>query len=466
MSALVEKLRAALVDVLSVGTWEQIKHDHARVQLPWREDLKPGWGKPKYVERVLIELPEGELPALGKRCIEAFPERCIAVQNALWWIEADGRAEISEITRLALADAFDGRRLYPGLSPNDFMSLFAQSKDWSTYHYGSESILYIQQSNELLVLLGGEPSPPQRSSHRALLHAYGFLDWPDARIFQFLEQLVHPRNRQGEDQREWADLINQRLMVDGFSLIETGTISGHPVFSVHRAMRGVQGKPKNLIFASTGPKPELGFSDAINNDVVILRNAEHCLIYTERISDDGLRWEQLIAWWAALHDKDPNAPETRKDLGSRLLESLGSPAEKWFFKAYFRTFATQLEHGLPALIPQVYLHYDPVTLRELQARGEGKRFEIQRMDFLMLLRERVRIVIEIDGQQHYATGTRESSRPSPKTYAETMRADRRLRLAGYEVYRFGGYEVRDASTAEETVREFFWELFRRHRLLP
>jgi hypothetical protein len=47
-----------------------------------------------------------------------------------------------------------------------------------------------------------------------------------------------------------------------------------------------------------------------------------------------------------------------------------------------------------------------------------------------------------------------------------MRADRRLRLAGYEVYRFGGYEVRDAPAAEETVREFFRELFRRHRLVP
>lgn len=467
MSALLENLRAALVDSLSQGTWQQIESDHQRVQLPWREDLNPGRGKPKYVERVLIELSEDELLALGKRFIDIFPKNCIAVQDALWWIDADGKAEVSELTRLALADAFDGRKLHPECSPDDFMKLFAPPTDGSiAFGYSPESALYAQQDIGLLALLGGQPPPPQRSSHRALLDAYGFNGWPDKRVFQFLEHLVHPRVRQGEEQREWVELVNQTIAVDGYHLVETGTISGRPVFSVHRMTRGVQGQPKNLIFASTGPKPELGFSDAINNDIVILRNEEHCLVYSERIGDEGLRWEDLVAWWAALHDETPKAREIRKALGRRLLASLGSPAEKRFFEAYFRTFATMLGQNLPALVPQVYLHYDPLTFRQLQARSEGKRFTIQRMDFLMLLPERVRIVLEIDGQQHYATGTQDSSRPSPRTYAETVKADRRLRLVGYEVYRFGGYEFRDDTSAEDTVREFFSELFRRHRLLP
>lgn len=95
MSALVEKLRAALVGVLIKGTWDEIDLDHKRVQLPLREDLGHGWGKPKYVERVLIELSDDELLAVSRRCIETFPDRCVAVQNALWWLEADGNPRTS-----------------------------------------------------------------------------------------------------------------------------------------------------------------------------------------------------------------------------------------------------------------------------------------------------------------------------------------------------------------------------------
>lgn len=58
------------------------------------------------------------------------------------------------------------------------------------------------------------------------------------------------------------------------------------------------------------------------------------------------------------------------------------------------------------------------------------------MDFLLLLAGGVRVVVEVDGKQHYSDG----DRPSPKVYARTVEGDRRLRLAGYEVYRFAGYE--------------------------
>ena len=42
---------------------------------------------------------------------------------------------------------------------------------------------------------------------------------------------------------------------------------------------GVSGAMKNLIFASTGEKPELIFRDAVNNDVEIVKNADKVLIY-------------------------------------------------------------------------------------------------------------------------------------------------------------------------------------------
>ena len=59
------------------------------------------------------------------------------------------------------------------------------------------------------------------------------------------------------------------------------------------------------------------------------------------------------------------------------------------------------------------------------------------MDFLLLLPGRQRVVIEIDGKQHYADG----ETASPQRYATMVAEDRNLRLLGYEVYRFGGHEL-------------------------
>ena len=106
---------------------------------------------------------------------------------------------------------------------------------------------------------------------------------------------------------------------------------------------------------------------------------------------------------------------------------------------------------LPALIPQVYLHYDPYTRRQ---RGDEQILARQRMDFLLMLEHGVRVVIEIDGQLHYAV--EDHNHPgrylaSPQRYAEMVAEDRRLRLAGYEVHRFGGYEFLDVELAGQVV---------------
>jgi very-short-patch-repair endonuclease len=117
-----------------------------------------------------------------------------------------------------------------------------------------------------------------------------------------------------------------------------------------------------------------------------------------------------------------------------------------------------LKEKLPALIPQVYLHYDPYTSKQLKG---VKRLSRERVDFLLLLPYRKNIVIEIDGKQHYS----ENGKASPKLYAEMVAEDRRLRLAGYELYRFGGYEFCDGEKAKRTVENFFDDLFKLHSIL-
>lgn len=465
---LIGAVREALVGLLSQGSWDSIKADHQRVGLDWKPELNPGWGKPKYVRSVISGLAECELVGLAHRCMEQLTDRNrTSLQDALWWLAANGVAQITEITRRAIAKALDGRTMRCDEEPATFAARCSGvSRNWDSpsYAYDERGEL-CKREPDLLALFGvGSASPPRytKLSHLELLGSYGLLEWPDERVMLFLEQLAHPVARASTaEQEDWVRWINELLVPDRFALVQTGFLSGRPVFGCKRHASGVPGRPKNIIFASAGPKPELGFSDAINNDIVVLKNEQHCLVYEDDITDSGVTWEALVAWWGRRQGTDGRDPLVRKALGQRLLSSIASPVERSLFLAYFRQFAGSLGSRLPALLPQVYLHYDPVSLRELQRRGEQRRFLSQRMDFLLLMPGQVRVVLEVDGQQHYSEGDSASARPSPSVYAMTVQADRELRLAGYEVYRFGGHELQD-DRAARVVSEFFSALFRRH----
>lgn len=219
---------------------------------------------------------------------------------------------------------------------------------------------------------------------------------------------------------------------------------------------GVQGNIKNLIFAANGPKPEIVLADAINNDIRIVKNEQYCLVYDQPIPERGLRWHDLVAWWQKLPEQASCDKKTAENnLYQRLKASLcTSPPEQLFFRTYMHYFRQTLREVQPALIPQVYLHYDPYLLTTFSDKRHLVR---QRMDFLLLLSHQKRIVIEIDGQQHYAV----DGQARPKLYAEMVCEDRKLKLSGYEVYRFGGHELQEPD-GEHVVIAFFQALFQRH----
>ncbi|GLC28240.1 hypothetical protein [Roseisolibacter agri] len=156
----------------------------------------------------------------------------------------------------------------------------------------------------------------------------------------------------------------------------------------------------------------------------------------------------------------------------RLRASLDAGIERPFFEHYFKACRARLGDRLPALVPQVYLHYDPKSVHErvrlaaaaprpAATDGDALPLPRQRMDFLLLLPGQVRVVLELDGQQHYAVGADAGAAASPAQYARMVSADRDLRLDGYEVYRFGGYELQ-AGRLDDVVGSFFARLFARH----
>ncbi|MFI1989089.1 hypothetical protein [Actinoplanes sp. NPDC020271] len=144
-----------------------------------------------------------------------------------------------------------------------------------------------------------------------------------------------------------------------------------------------------------------------------MKNAKFCLISDRPLGEGGLSWADLGSWWMdAQAPSGKSEQDAAKQLYRRLARSLDAGREpssepgpeRQMFRAYAELFA---EYGFspPALIPQVYLHYDPYTRgRRANAVWPLPR---QRMDYLMLLRGRRRMVVEM------------------------MREDRALRLDGY-----------------------------------
>ena len=297
------------------------------------------------------------------------------------------------------------------------------------------------------------------------------LEVHDADFRYFLEQYVHPtirRFRYNPNTRErtpfgneiCVDAINKYLTGDGFELRRSGSVANMPLYTVESLNPGVRGEIKNIIFASKY-KPDIVFRSALNNDIELVGNRRDCLLYNQLIPPSGITWRRLQEWY----EKNVAASQVKQSLEERLAQSLGSVIEKNFFNTYL-SLLSLYDGDIPALLPQVWLYYDP----KLEIERIRKIFEHQRMDFLMIISESQRVVIELDGVQHYGVKIQIGGRmypdyiASPDKYAGMVAAQRELSLAGYDVYRFGGKELNDENTASVVVKRFFLELFSKYSI--
>ena len=408
-------------------------------------DENDAWqSKSKYVEKRIIHLDREQTVILARAVLAKWDS--FSLRECLRLFLCDNQPKLTIVTRQRLCEVLDKMPNLSGrMAVADFISELMPvnelpSLDLRFPTFFEEILQHTVRNDDW--------------DNQLILDQIGVMSVSDEFLYEFLELLVHPTVREGDEQAKFVTAVNQVISVDGFALEETDNLSGVPVFAISCPGGGVKGRPKNLIFASNGPKPEILLSDAVDNDIQIATNAKYVLVYDRLITRTGLTWGDLVNWWKSHSAADLENPE--RSLFCRLRESLASPPEQHFFRAYYTVFKDRLNEW-PALIPQVYLHYDPKTVRELA--GE-RRFIRQRMDFLLLLPDRVRVVVEIDGKQHYAE---DDGSASPRLYAEMMREDRILRLRGYELYRFGGHELPDYSATEEVVRNFFSTLMERYQ---
>ena len=297
------------------------------------------------------------------------------------------------------------------------------------------------------------------------------LNISDDKFIYFCEQYVNPvfRRKRLNDDDEWIDIsqecieaINRGLSDIGMSLQPIEQIAGRIKYKALPNNQGTQEPIKNIIFAAKY-KPDIVLDDALSNEIRVV-NANGALIYDQGIPADGISWETLSTWYELL-----DIENTEKKMAHLFYNCLDSEPEKLFYKAYISYLKSHTKQ-IPALIPQVYMYYDPKT----KSQRDWQIFEHQKMDFMMIISPSQRVVFEIDGSQHYAEdevvpGTKYKHYASPIRYAEMMKAHREMCLAGYDVYRFGGRElwVNEQTSEEEiisNIKAFFDKLFDKYHI--
>lgn len=397
-------------------------------------------------------IADTDLPAVARKLLVRYPPNATTrnqIQDILWSDSAN--PPIPKRYRREVARRLNSEELYEDARKFDDLLerlWILDADDWMNH------------------LLGGKPTglraEIQQHVHRhpedwpaeILFDQLGAYDASDRRFALFLEGLASAEVRPDEAaQRHFVACVNESLRSCGVELRETGSEGGYPVFSMVSLHVATKGRPKNLIFASPD-KPDLRFRDALDNDIEIVSNADKVLVYDRPIGNDGLRWNDLQQWWSET-EHIADATQAKRSLYTRFKASLpgNSPPQSLLFDAFFEGFRSAVPN-LPALLPEVWLHWDPRTVKE---RGPDALLRF-RMDFLLLLPQGVRVVIEVDGKHHYAdtAGSADVLR-----YARMVRADRELKLAGYEVFRFGAAELQ-APTAKADVKDFFEALFKRY----
>lgn len=297
----------------------------------------------------------------------------------------------------------------------------------------------------------------------------GIFHWTDQEFLNFCKEYVNPvfnRSVWNDKQEEWISLqqdcveaINLYLRDCGYELRPSNKIGDKIEYDLLE-LTGVKGKINNIVFAAT-MKPDILLTDVLNQTVQVPVDEDKYLLYDKEVATGGLSWKELSEWYA-----DNHSP-IEKGLTERLYDAVrncGSPIEEQFFNCYLEA-VKEFGDGIPALLPQVYLYYDSKVQRERTV----KIFDHQCMDFLMLFSGSQRVVIELDGVQHYSEGTVQiSGSESPRHLASTERyagmvsAQREMTLAGYEVYRFGGREFQNPEQAQVKIRQFLIDLFDKH----
>lgn len=201
-----------------------------------RYGLEPGEGdeafssKTQYVTRRLEKLSDEKVFEVAKRVVRDFPDD--RLQAAIEELEEGGRL-ISDLTRHHLAEALNGRAL---AGKRDLIELLRK-------HFPSidQAHSYRDPFETLVDDIHQHAVRNADWDNAHILERVGFLTCSQAKLFQFLEDVLHPIRREHEEQERIVAALNPILRRDGYILAPGSRVSGYPVYKVRETTAtGVQ----------------------------------------------------------------------------------------------------------------------------------------------------------------------------------------------------------------------------------
>ena len=192
-----------------------------------RYGLEPGSqdeafsSKTRYVMRRLEKLSDERVFAVAKSVLQDFPDD--KLQAAVEQLDKEGRL-LSDITRLHLAEALNEFAL---AGKHDLIEMLR--KHWPQ----------IDKAGSVHDFAGSLVDDLYQHAVRnddwdnvEILRRAGFLICSQARLFGFLEDVVHPIRRDHSEQEKIIGKLNPILRRDGYCLVQSSRISGYPTYSV------------------------------------------------------------------------------------------------------------------------------------------------------------------------------------------------------------------------------------------
>jgi len=186
--------------------------------------------KTRYVMHRLEKLSDEKVFGMAKSVVQDFPDDKLLA--AIELLEKDGHL-ITDLTRHHIAEALDefslaGKRDLLEMLHKHFPSIDHEASHSRPFETLADDIQQHAIRND-------------DWQNAEILARVGFLTCSQAKLFQFIEDLLHPIRRDHDEQERIAAKLNPILRQDGYFLAQVGRVSGHPLYGVRETTaNGIQ----------------------------------------------------------------------------------------------------------------------------------------------------------------------------------------------------------------------------------
>ena len=174
--------------------------------------------KTRYVTRRLEKLSDEKVFGVAKSVVQDFPDDKLLL--AIELLEKDGHL-ITDLTRHHLAETLDEFSLAGKRDLLEMLRKHFPPIDHEASHNAPFATLAddIQQH----AILNDD------WQNAEILERVGFLTCSQAKLFQFLEDVLHPIRRDQEERERIVAKINPIIRRDGYFLVQIGRVSGQSI---------------------------------------------------------------------------------------------------------------------------------------------------------------------------------------------------------------------------------------------